>query len=226
MIPSQVRRIGFWSGIVLVAMGLAYLGLIAAMMLSGSGFPPVEPFQTMFNILVLFTAVWMVLFWSILHLAVPADRKVFSQASLALIVIFAALTSINRYVGLTVVRQSISSGNTNGLQWFLPYGWPSVMLALEYLAWGFFFGLACLCLAPVFNRQFGTRHLLDPDWDRHPEPPGCAGTIGRFKCHGLQPIYSCRSDGMGSRLDHNGCPDQHLVSKTLCVWVSGCVPRQ
>jgi hypothetical protein len=150
MMPSQIRRIGFWSGIVLVAMGLAYLGLIAALMLSGSGFPPVEPFQTMFNILILFTAAWMVLFWSILHLAVPADRKIFSQASLALIVVFAGLTSINRYVGLTVVRQSISSGNTNGLQWFLPYGWPSVMLALEYLAWGFFFGLACLCLAPAF----------------------------------------------------------------------------
>jgi hypothetical protein len=49
------------------------------------------------------------------------------------------------------VRQSLSSGNTNGLQWFLPYCWPSIMLALEYLAWGFFFGLACIFLALVFT---------------------------------------------------------------------------
>jgi hypothetical protein len=150
MTSTQFSRIGFWSGIVLVALGLAYLGLIATMMLSGSGYPPIEPFQTIFNALVLFTAVWMVLFWTILHQAAPKEKKLFSQASLVLIVIFATLTSINRYVGLTVVRQSISSGNTNGLQWFLPYSWPSVMLALEFLAWGFFFGLACLCLAPVF----------------------------------------------------------------------------
>jgi hypothetical protein len=150
MNPLQIRHIGFWSGLVLVILGLTYLGLIAAMMLSGSGFPPVEPFQTIFNVLILITAVWMVFFWSILHQVAPVERKLFSQASFAMIVIFATLTSINRYVGLTVVKQSLASGNTNGLQWFLPYSWPSVMLALEILAWGFFFGLACLCLAPVF----------------------------------------------------------------------------
>jgi hypothetical protein len=150
MNPLQIRHIGFWSGLVLVILGLTYLGLIVAMMLSGSGFPPVEPFQTIFNVLILITAVWMVFFWSILHQVAPVERKLYSQASFAMIVIFATLTSINRYVGLTVVKQSLASGNTNGLQWFLPYSWPSVMLALEILAWGFFFGLACLCLAPVF----------------------------------------------------------------------------
>ena len=67
-----------------------------------------------------------------------------------MIVIFATLTSINRYVGLTVVKQSLASGNTSGLQWFMPYCWPSVMLAIEYLGWGFYFGLACISLAPAF----------------------------------------------------------------------------
>ena len=151
MASSLVRRIGFWIGIVLVILGLAYLGLIVMMMFSGLSFPPAEPFQSIFNILILVTAVWMVFFWSVLHQVVSADKKLFSQTSLLFIIIFATLTSINRYVGLTVVRQSLSSGDTNGLNWFMPYAWPSVMLALEILAWGFFFGLACLCLAPVFT---------------------------------------------------------------------------
>jgi hypothetical protein len=150
MSSLQLRTMGFWSGMILGTLGIAYLGLVVMMMVSGSGFPPVEPFQTIFNILILITATWMVFFWSILHQVTPVERKVFSQTSLAMIVIFATLTSINRYVGLTVVRQSLTSSNTNGLQWFLPYSWPSVMLALEFLAWGFFFGLACLYLAPVF----------------------------------------------------------------------------
>jgi hypothetical protein len=34
----------------------------------------------------------------------------------------------------------------------LPYAWPSVSNALEVLAWGYFFGLACLLLAPVFGQ--------------------------------------------------------------------------
>ena len=151
MTSRRIAQVGFWTGLVLVILGLAYLGLLAAMMILGSGFPPIEPFQTAFNVLILITAAVMVLFWAILHEAVPADRKLFSRASLALIVIFATLTSINRYVGLTVVKQSIAAGNTDGLQWFMPYGWPSVMLALEMLGWGFFFGLACLCLAPAFS---------------------------------------------------------------------------
>jgi hypothetical protein len=151
MLTSKIRRIGFWSGIVLAGLGITYIVLIIIMILSGSGFPPSDPFQTLFNVLILVTAVWMVFFWTILNYAVPEERKIFSQASLALIVIFAALTSINRYVGLTVVRQSLSSGQTSGLHWFLPYSWPSVMMAIEYLAWGFFFGLACICLAPVFH---------------------------------------------------------------------------
>lgn len=35
--------------------------------------------------------------------------------------------------------------------WFLPYGNPSVMASLEQLAWGFFFGLALITLAPAFG---------------------------------------------------------------------------
>ncbi len=151
MMPSQIRRIGFWCGVIFVVLGLAYLGLIVTMILSGSGYPPTEDFQTVANALVLVTSVWMVFFWTILHQAISIEKKLFSRASLALIIIFAALTSINRYVGLTVVRQSIAAGNLNGLQWFLPYNWPSVMLALEFLAWGLFLGLACLCLAPAFT---------------------------------------------------------------------------
>jgi hypothetical protein len=151
MTSLQVRQTGFWSGMVLVILGLVYLGLVVSMIISGSGFPPPESFQTIFNALILLTAVWMVFFWSTLHQAVSPEKKLFSRVSLLLIVIFAALTSINRYVGLTVVRQSLLSGDTNGLHWFMPYAWPSVMLALEYLAWGFFFGLACLCLVPVFT---------------------------------------------------------------------------
>lgn len=34
----------------------------------------------------------------------------------------------------------------------MPYGWPSIMAAMEVLAWGFFLGLAFLFLAPVFRK--------------------------------------------------------------------------
>ena len=68
-------------------------------------------------------------------------------------IIFATPASINRYNALIVVSQAMAMGKTDGLEWFLPYGSPSIMAAMEVLAWGFYYGLACLCLAPVFGKD-------------------------------------------------------------------------
>jgi hypothetical protein len=150
MMPPLVRRAGLWSGTAYVILNVVYTGLLIATFITG--YPPIEPYQTMFHVLTLCGAVLLVFLWSVLHSAAPNEKKLFSRASLAMIVIMATLTSINRYVALTVVRQSLASGNSSGLQWFLPYAWPSVSLAIEVLAWGYFFGLACLLLAPVFSQ--------------------------------------------------------------------------
>jgi hypothetical protein len=151
MNSSAIRKYGIYLGSLLVFLGLSYIVLLFVMMISGSGFPPVEPYTTAFSILILVTAIVMIFYWILLYFSISEEKKAFGLASLIMIAIFSALTSINRFVALTVVRQSLASGNTNGLQWFLPYQWPSVMLALEILAWGGFFGLACLSLAPVFS---------------------------------------------------------------------------
>jgi hypothetical protein len=149
----RIQSLGFWTGMVGVALGAAYMAAMAALFISNTGFPPVEPYQTVISVVSIFSAPAMVFFWAILYIATPTEKKVFSLASLALIIIFATLTSINRYVSLTVVRQSYLLGKTEGLEWFLPYNWPSIMAAMEVLAWGFFLGLACLCLAPVFGAE-------------------------------------------------------------------------
>ena len=153
MNSSDLRKFGIGLGSSLFVLGLLYMVLLAVMMISGSGFPPVEPYTTAFSVLILISALIMVFYWVLIYFSIPAEKKVYGLSSLLMIVIFTTLTSINRFVALTVVKQSLASGNTNGLEWFLPYSWPSVMLALEILAWGGFFGLACLSLAPVFTHD-------------------------------------------------------------------------
>lgn len=144
-------RLGFWTAALLAVMTGIYMMLLGAFMLSGGVMPPPEPLQTMFHILLLATLPVIVFFWSLLHRAGPVERKVFSQAALAFVSGFTTLIAINRFVALSVVPQSIASGNTEGLQWFMPYQWPSIMLALEILGWGFFFGLACMSVAFIFR---------------------------------------------------------------------------
>jgi hypothetical protein len=143
------QRFGFWLALLNLAGGLLYFTLVALAALAG-GLPPAEPYQTLISAVTFLSVPGILLLWVTLRRLAPAPRQLFSQASLVMIVIFAALTSLNRYTSLTVVPQALALGQTDGLGWFQPYGWPSIMAAMEVLAWGFYFGLACLCLVPVF----------------------------------------------------------------------------
>jgi hypothetical protein len=143
-------RIGYWLSLFSVLLGLAYLGLAIAALASGT-FPPAGLCQTLMNVVIMLTIPSVVLLWVVVHQVTPAGKQVFSLGSLVLLAIFATPTSINRYNALTIVPQAMTMGRTEGLQWFLPYGGPSIMVAMEMLSWGIYYGLACLCLAPVFG---------------------------------------------------------------------------
>jgi hypothetical protein len=58
--------------------------------------------------------------------------------------------SINRFVQLTVIQQSLPDVPPD-LTRFLPYATGSVMFALEILGWGFFSSLAAVFVAPLFS---------------------------------------------------------------------------
>lgn len=146
----SAHRVGFWTSIMEILLAVTYLAAVAAMLVTGT-IPPAEPYISIISIVSLVSAPGFVFVWAILHNVISPEKIIFTQTSLALIVIFATLTSINRYVALTVVRHSLAMGMTEGLNWFMPYGWPSIMAAIEVLAWGFFLGLAFLFLAPVFG---------------------------------------------------------------------------
>jgi len=148
---TSPHKLGYWMSIIEIVLAAIYLGAVAGMFISGT-IPPAEPYISIVSIVSLASVPIFIFLWAILHCVSSPEKKVFTQTSLALIVIFATLTSINRYVAMTVVRQSIEMGITDGLNWFMPYGWPSIMAAMEVLAWGFFLGLAFLFLAPVFRK--------------------------------------------------------------------------
>jgi hypothetical protein len=149
MQPS-IHKLGYWTAISGIVLTLIYLGAVTGMFISGT-IPPAEPFISIISVVSLASVPIFIFLWVLLNNTISPDKRIFTQTSLALIVIFATLTSINRYIAMTVVRQSMDTGITDGLNWFMPYGWPSIMAALEVLAWGFFLGLAMFALAPAFR---------------------------------------------------------------------------
>lgn len=56
-----------------------------------------------------------------------------------------SLTSMAHIINITVTRRLISEG-VNVPNYFRIGYWPSVEMAVDYLAWGFFVGLAFLCI--------------------------------------------------------------------------------
>ena len=67
------------------------------------------------------------------------------KAMLAFMSCTCALTGVAHIVNITVTRRLISEG-VNVPTYFQIGYWPSVEMATDYLAWGFFMGLAFLCI--------------------------------------------------------------------------------
>lgn len=145
--PRLTAKSGFWASVIVALLGVIYLVLLGLSTMT-SGLPPSEPYLSSLNILVLLCGPALV-FWSVcLYEVCPSGQRVYGMTSVVLMGGFAALTSINRFVAMTVVRQSASTEN---LALIMPYGWPSVMLALEILGWGFFMGFALVAAAFIFR---------------------------------------------------------------------------
>jgi len=118
---------------------------------AGTPFPPTGGYATTFHVVMLVAVILMVPLWCGIHLSTPPEKRIYTLTSLVFLLMLTLLVVINRFVGLTLVRQSPDLGQTAGLEWFQPYGWPSLMFAFESLGWGIFFSLACLFLIPVFT---------------------------------------------------------------------------
>ena len=84
-----------------------------------------------------------------IHYHASQEQKILSLSASAFAVVYAALTGLNYFVQLTVVRQSLVAGQMDGLAPFIMANPQSVMLAIDTLGYFFLF-LACLFAAPVF----------------------------------------------------------------------------
>jgi hypothetical protein len=92
----------------------------------------------------------LVILFTAIRYVNEGENMVFGSLGVNFILLFAATVSINRFVQLTVIEQSLPDMPAD-LARFLPYGTGSVMFALEVLGWGFFSSLAAVFVAPLFS---------------------------------------------------------------------------
>ena len=137
-----MNRLGMWSAIGLFMIGVFY-AITVAIGIYESGFakPIVDPILAIMEILTLVAAPLLVILMSTIHSTASLDLKAYSSIALAFMILVAGLTSSVHFIGLTALRQTGMEGIV----------WPSILYAVELLAWDVFLGLSLLFAAPVFQ---------------------------------------------------------------------------
>ena len=151
MKKNIASQLGFWaSALVAVLGGIYLLLLIFYFTTEGYAFPPSPFVQLVGGIITFLTVPILVILFTAIRFVNEKDNKVLGSLGVSFIILFAATVSINRFVQLTVIQQSLPDVPPD-LTRFLPYSTGSVMLALEILGWGFFSSLSSVFVAPLFS---------------------------------------------------------------------------
>lgn len=158
---NLTTKVGLWSALLATGLNIAFT--VALVALPGPAWRGMYEFTSDYNLLDLLPALFafllgptIVVLFAAIHSSAPPEKRVLSQSALLFSGVYAALTGINYFVQMTVVRQHMQTGETAGLALFVMANPASVMLAVDMLGYFFLF-LASLCAAPIF----GTSRLND-----------------------------------------------------------------
>jgi len=151
MKKNIASRLGLWGSVFGAVNGGIYL-LVLIYSFSTEGFVnPTNPFVQLTGGISTFLSIpGLVILFTAIRFVHDEDNKVLGSLGISFILLFATTVSINRFVQLTVIQQSLPDVPTD-LTRFLPYSPGSVLFALEILGWGFFSSLAAVCVAPLFS---------------------------------------------------------------------------
>jgi len=161
---ANARRLGIASALLTVLLMAMYMVTLAAGLFSlASPDQPIgDPYFTVLEVLILLMMPLMIGLMAAVHARAPDETQIFSLIALIFMVLVAGLTCSVHFVILTVSRQAAFVG----LSWtplFFSFRWPSVVYALDILAWDVFFAFSVLFAAPIFRGDrlaTGIRMLL------------------------------------------------------------------
>lgn len=148
-------RLGFWSALSVAVLDVAYVLTGVVWLLSGgfgSSAPlePKEPYLTILEFLLFVSVPALVVVAAAVHAYAEPAKKTCALAALAFMTAFATVTCGVHVARLIVLRQ-LPAGEALEFSMLRLYPWPSMVLALDLLAWDLFLGLALLLASSAFT---------------------------------------------------------------------------
>jgi hypothetical protein len=151
------RFIGAWSARAMFVLEFAYVVVFVAgfASLGNTSDPLPDPYLAIAEILILVMAPIMVMLMLAIHNCAPARAKSFTLVALGWMFAAAATTTTVHFVELTVARH-INPATLPGYARIFDFEWPSLLYAVDIVAWDVFFGLSLLFAVPAFARKSDT----------------------------------------------------------------------
>ena len=148
----MARRLGILSALgVTLLCALYAIALVAGLLSLPTPQETIgDPFFSVLEILILVLAPLMVMLAAATYFYASERSKVFGLLSLVFMSLLAVLTCSVHFIILTVSRNTAVAAFDSTLL-FLAFKWPSIVYALDILAWDVFFGLSAVFAACVFE---------------------------------------------------------------------------
>jgi hypothetical protein len=149
---ATARTLGIFFAAATVILLVAYaLTLTVGLASLESAQQPIgDPMFTILEVLIIVMMPAMVALMVAVHAWAPMQAKTLTLTSLVFMGLLAGVTSVVHFCVLTLSRQPEFVGRPWESLVF-PFAWPSVVYALDILAWDVFFPLSMLFAAPVFR---------------------------------------------------------------------------
>lgn len=146
--PASVRHLAFASGAAVSVLCAVYVIVLAIglVTLPAPDRPIQDPWFTSMELLILLIAPAMVFFAVAVHATVEDARRAFALAGVSFLCMCAGLTSVVHFSVLTLSRHA-SFASEGWARSVFAFEWPSVVYALDILAWDVFFPFGAGCLA-------------------------------------------------------------------------------
>ena len=131
---------GAWSCYLVAVVSLVYVPvLVAGLLAAAPGAPVPDPYNAVLELLIIPISLAMVLAFVAVHRWAAPQRRLLSAGAVALVALTAGITICVHAVLLTVGRQADAS-TLPGYDLLLSWRWPSVVFALDIVAWDLFLG--------------------------------------------------------------------------------------
>jgi hypothetical protein len=151
----SAAKLGKWSAIILISIGMLYLltGIIGAF--SGGDFwPPrqVDPWLAIMEFMIMISGPFMIVMMLAIHFHANESTKIYSLAAVSFMIISASFTAVIQFLRLTVLRKE-DAATTMAMT-------HDLFLFADLLAWDLFFGLSMVFGAFVFWNDPSTKTVF------------------------------------------------------------------